>query len=107
MPRPTSVTRWLAAASLALACGSAALAQDKPATPQQSGGPVTEAPATGTPAPAAAPQGIQGQNIFTVKPDASADPNYLKQDNGQRAKVQPGNNAPFWRQVGSGTEGYS
>jgi formate dehydrogenase subunit gamma len=74
-----------------------------------------------SPAPAAAPQasgavtpvtpvaigGIQAQNIFEVKPDASADPNYAKQSNGERAKVQPGNNAPLWRQVGEGVTGYS
>lgn len=63
-------------------------------------------------APAAAPAqpvaaGVQGQNIFEVKPDASADPNYAKQSNGERMKVQPGNNAPMWRQVGQGVTGYS
>lgn len=66
--------------------------------------------AQGLVAPAAAPaaaKGIQGQNIFEVKPDASADPNYAKQNNGERAKVQPGNNAPMWRQVGEGVTGYS
>jgi formate dehydrogenase subunit gamma len=66
-----------------------------------------------TPAPAAvtpkAPtvSGVQSANIFEVKPDASLDANYAAQSNGERAKVQPGNNAPMWRQVGSGTEGYS
>jgi formate dehydrogenase subunit gamma len=64
------------------------------------------APATAT-APAAAPGGIQSQNIFEVKPDASADPNYANQTNAERAKVQPGNNAPVWRQVGAGVTGYS
>lgn len=65
------------------------------------------------PPPAAAPAqgGIQGQNIFEVKPevkpDASSDPNYLKQSNGQRNKVQPGNNAPMWRGVASGSAGFS
>ncbi|MEO8655017.1 MAG: formate dehydrogenase subunit gamma [Ramlibacter sp.] len=64
-------------------------------------------------APAAGPssQGIQGQNIFDVKPevkpDASSDPDYLKQNNGQRNQVQPGNNAPMWRGVAAGVEGYS
>ncbi len=67
------------------------------------------AAATAPPAPAAtaAPGGIQGQNIFEVKPDASADPNYANQTNGERAKVQPGNNAPMWRQVGQGVTGFS
>ncbi|HZY17558.1 MAG TPA: formate dehydrogenase subunit gamma [Ramlibacter sp.] len=62
-------------------------------------------------APATAMPGIQGQNILDVKPevkpDAPADPNYAKQSNGERAQVQPGNNAPFWRAVGSGAQGYS
>ncbi len=51
--------------------------------------------------------GVKSQNIFEVKPDASADPGYADQTNGQRAKVQPGNNAPMWRQVGNGVTGYS
>src|SRR5690606_5213221 len=57
--------------------------------------------------PAAAPGGIPSQNIFEVRPDASADPKYAEQTNGERAKVQPGNNAPMWRQVGQGVTGYS
>ena len=57
--------------------------------------------------PPAATGGIQSQNILDVKPDASADPGYATQTNGERAKVQPGNNAPMWRQVGSGVTGYS
>ena len=63
------------------------------------------------PAPSAAPApasgGIQSQNIFEVKPEASADPNYLNQTNGERNKVQPGNNAPMWRDVSRGVTGYS
>ena len=51
--------------------------------------------------------GIQSQNIFTVKPDASSEPGYGKQSNAERAKVQPGNNAPMWRQVGAGVTGTS
>ena len=51
--------------------------------------------------------GIKAQNIFDVKPDASAEPGYAAQSNGERAKVQPGNNAPMWRQVGAGVTGYS
>ena len=51
--------------------------------------------------------GIQSQNIMDVKPDASADPKYATQSNAERAKVQPGNNAPMWRQVGAGVTGYS
>lgn len=56
---------------------------------------------------ATAPAGIQSVNIMDVKPDASTEPGYAAQSNGERAKVQPGNNAPMWRQVGSGVEGYS
>jgi len=60
------------------------------------------------PAKAAPAQGgIQGQNIFDVKPEASAEPGYATQTNAERAAVQPGNNAPMWRQVGSGVTGYS
>lgn len=85
--------------SLALAAGLAGL----------SGGAAfaQQAPASVAPAAAPAPGGIQSQNIFEVKPDASADPKYAEQTNGERAKVQPGNNAPMWRQVGQGVTGYS
>lgn len=51
--------------------------------------------------------GIQGQNIFEVKPEASAEPGYATQTNAERAAVQPGNNAPMWRAVGAGVTGYS
>ncbi len=57
--------------------------------------------------PAAALGAIQSANIMDVKPDASLEPGYAQQTNGERAKVQPGNNAPMWRQVASGSEGYS
>lgn len=57
-------------------------------------------------APAAAP-GVQSQSIFEVKPEASQEPGYANQTNGERSKVQPGNNAPMWRQVGQGVTGYS
>lgn len=80
---------------LALFCGSLA-AQTQPVAP---------APVV---APAAAPVGgIQSQNIFTVKPDASEEPGYANQTNAERRQVQPGNNAPMWRQVGAGVTGYS
>ena len=55
--------------------------------------------------------GIQGQNILDVKPevkpDASSDPKYMEQNNAERNKVQPGNNAPMWRGVQAGVDGYS
>jgi formate dehydrogenase subunit gamma len=86
----------VAAFFLALAWGNPVLAQDKP-----------KADAAPAKAAAAAPGGIKSQNILDVKPDASADPDYAQQSNAERAKVQPGNNAPMWRQVGSGVTGYS
>ena len=71
-------------------------------------------PAQDDPAPAgaAAPAngqvgGIRGANIFEIAPDASKDPKYTEQTNAERGKVQPGNNAPMWRDVGKGVTGYS
>src|SRR5574343_535579 len=63
-------------------------------------------------APAAAPApaavaGVKSANIFEVKPDAADLPGYAEQTNAERGKVQPGNNAPMWRQMGSGATGYS
>lgn len=98
MQRPTDTVRRALRALAAglLLAGGAAFAQDKPAA------------AKAAPAPAAAAMpGIQGQNIMEVKPDASQDPNYLKQTNAERGQVQPGNNAPMWRAVGSGVAGYT
>jgi formate dehydrogenase subunit gamma len=73
---------------MALGWGNLVLAQDKPTAHAGTGG-------------------IQSQNIMDVKPDASSDPGYAQQTNAERAKVQPGNNAPMWRQVGAGVTGYS
>lgn len=42
-----------------------------------------------------------------IAQDAAADPKYQQQSNGDRAKVQPGNNAPMWRAVGQGADGQS
>ena len=71
-------------------------AEDDPPPPAQA------APAAG---------GIQGQNIFDVKPevkrDASSEAGYMQQNNGQRNAVQPGNNAPMWRGVQQGAPGFS
>ena len=55
----------------------------------------------------ATPGAVQSANIMDVKPEASADPGYATQTNGERNKVQPGNNAPMWRQVGAGVMGFS
>jgi len=57
-------------------------------------------------APAAA-LAVQSVNIQDVKPDASDAPGYAEQNNAQRGQVQPGNNAPMWRAVGAGAEGYT
>jgi formate dehydrogenase subunit gamma len=57
--------------------------------------------------PATSTGGIQSANIFEVKPDASTEPGYAEQTNAERAQVQPGNNAPVWRQVGAGVTGFS
>ena len=63
-------------------------------------------------APAAAPAadaaaGVKSANIFQIAPGADADPKYKDQTNAERGQVQPGNNAPMWRQVGQGVTGYS
>jgi len=104
MPRSISaaarVGRALAAIAF-VAFATAANAQapkaaDDPPPPAQ------QAPGTG---------GIQGQNIFDVKPevkrDASSEPGYEKQNNAERNKVQPGNNSPMWRGVQGGMEGFT
>ncbi|MCG2592124.1 formate dehydrogenase subunit gamma [Ramlibacter sp. XY19] len=102
----------LAAAALTLAAAGA-FAQAQPAASAATAMPAAK-PAVQEDLPPPAPGaagGIQGQNIFDVKPevkrDASSDPDYLKQNNGQRNAVQPGNNAPMWRGVQAGKEGYS
>jgi formate dehydrogenase subunit gamma len=64
-------------------------------------------PAPAAAAPAQAEGSIRGQNIFEVKPEASADPGYLEQTNGERQRVQPGNNSPMWRDVRNGITGQS
>ena len=101
MQRPSRVLAALLFAALGWSAGVSAQSAQPPAQP---GIPATAA--TAAPA-AAATGGIQSANIFEVKPDADADPKYASQTNGERARVQPGNNAPMWRQVGAGVTGYS
>src|SRR4051812_43645286 len=107
----------LAAAALTFGVTGFALAQSNTSTPAGGGSTTTTAaPAKALPddpvptAPAGA-GGIQGQNIFDVKPevkrDASSEPGYMEQNNGQRNAVQPHNNAPMWRGVQGGAVGYS
>ncbi len=86
------------------ACGLAQAQSTGPVAPAATAAPAAAAPAAATPA---APGGIRSQNIFEVKPEASADPDYAKQTNAEREKVQPGNNAPMWRAVGAGVTGYT
>jgi formate dehydrogenase subunit gamma len=68
-------------------------------------------PAQDDPAPAAGAAattqqgGIRSANIFEIAPDASTAPGYADQTNAQRGQVQPGNNAPMWRDVGKGVTG--
>lgn len=61
---------------------------------------VAAALAQQAPAPAAAPAGEPRTLV-----DAASLPGYATQSNAERAQVQPGNNAPMWRQVGQGVEG--
>ena len=89
-----------AATLLALGLCGATCAQDK----LQGNPPAAPPPATATTGQVGA---VQSANIFQIGPDASADPNYAKQSAGERARVQPGNNAPTWRQVGAGVTGFS
>ena len=71
----------------------------KPAAP--------ESKAVAAEAPQAAALGVKSANIFSIVPDANTDPKYADQNNGERDKVQPGNNAPMWRQVGAGVNGFT
>ena len=92
----THIQSGLLAACLVLGAVLSASAQTQP---------TASAPAAES-AKAAAP-GVQSANIFSIAPDANTDPKYADQTNGERGKVQPGNNAPMWRQVGAGVTGYS
>ncbi|MBT9551265.1 MAG: formate dehydrogenase subunit gamma [Hydrogenophaga sp.] len=89
----------LIAASLALGAGWAS-AQTTPGA---------AAPADAAQAAPAAPAvaGVKSANVFEIAPDASTDPKYAGQTNAERRQVQPGNNAPMWRDVGKGVTGYS
>lgn len=89
----------------ALGLTSWASAQTPAAPPAKAS--VLVAQGGGVPVGVTASGGVQGQNIFEVKPDANLDPHYAEQTNAERAKVQPRNNAPMWRQVGAGVTGHS
>ena len=97
---PTSRS-WMSAARLSLAAAFLAVAgwssaQTLKLEPVPDAAQQQAQPASG---------GIQGANIFQIAPDASTDPNYMNQTNAERKQVQPGNNAPVWRQVGQGVTG--
>lgn len=105
------------ALALTLGLGAAGFAAAQGTTSAPAGGASTTTPAPGKAAaddpapPGAGGGGIQGQNIFDVKPevkrDASSEAGYLNQNNAQRNAVQPGNNSPMWRGVQGGLKGYS
>lgn len=96
MINPTMAS-WRGLALAVLLAGSLGAAHAQTAKPDS-------APANA--ATAAAP-GVKSANIFEIAPDASTDPNYANQSNAERRQVQPGNNAPMWRDVGKGVTGYS
>lgn len=76
---------WLAAA-----CTWAVAQPSAPAAPEAVAAPV-----------------VQSANILQWGPDADRAQGYAGQSNAERARVQPGNNAPLWRAVGQGAAGYS
>jgi formate dehydrogenase subunit gamma len=90
---------WGLALSLASVLGLAQAQAAKSTVPDDPAPPATQAaPAVG---------GIKSANIFEIAPDASSDANYANQTNAQRKQVQPGNNAPMWRDVAKGVTGHS
>ena len=107
----SSVTKYiqssLMAAGLMLSGVLSVSAQTAPAAPAAPAVAATAAPAAATDSAKTGALGVQSANIFSIAPDANTDPKYADQNNGERGKVQPGNNAPMWRQVGAGVTGYS
>jgi formate dehydrogenase subunit gamma len=96
--------RWAGVALLASGLGWTAVHANEAAAPAAPAAqPVVVAQATG--GNAGSVGGIQSANIFEIAPDASSAPGYAEQNNAQRAQVQPGNNAPMWRDVGQGVTG--
>jgi formate dehydrogenase subunit gamma len=73
-------------------------------------GAVAQTPAPAAPAPTAQAEtslGVKSANVFQLAPGADADTKYKDQTNAERGQVQPGNNAPMWRAVGQGVNGYT
>ena len=94
---PEAAAAAEAAASAAVTAASASAPAAQPS--------FSPSPAATTAAPAMG--GIRSANIFEIAPGAASDPDYGQQTNAERNRVQPGNNAPMWRAVGSGVTGYS
>jgi formate dehydrogenase subunit gamma len=88
---------WLAALLLGMGAATASAQAPKPV-------PDDPAPAPQQAAPAGQ-GGIKSQNIFEIRPDADTAPGYRDQTNAERRQVQPGNNAPVWRDVSKGVTG--
>lgn len=103
------VAKPIAALTLSLACAFAFAQAASPPQPAASKQDEVQPSPSSPPAPSLG--GIQGQNILEVKPevkpDASSDPKYLQQSNAERNRVQPGNNAPMYRDVQHGVEGFT
>ncbi|NIM43132.1 MAG: formate dehydrogenase subunit gamma [Hydrogenophaga sp.] len=90
---------WLAALLLGTGLATASAQAPKPVPDDPA-----PAPQQATPAPAGQ-GGIKSQNIFDIRPDADTAPGYRDQTNAERRQVQPGNNAPMWRDVSKGVTG--
>jgi len=103
----SSVTKHIQTGVIAasLMLGGALSATAQTAAPAAS--PAASAASSASEPAKSAATGVKSANIFSIAPDANTDPKYADQNNGERGQVQPGNNAPMWRQVGAGVTGYS
>ncbi|WP_288255033.1 formate dehydrogenase subunit gamma [uncultured Hydrogenophaga sp.] len=88
---------WLAALLLGMGMATASAQAPKPVPDDPAPAPQQAAPAQ--------QGGIKSQNIFDIRPDADTAPGYREQTNAERRQVQPGNNAPMWRDVSQGVTG--
>ncbi len=88
---------WLAALLLGMGVATASAQAPKPVPDDPAPAPQQAAPAQ--------QGGIKSQNIFEIRPDADTAPGYRDQTNAERRQVQPGNNAPVWRDVSKGVTG--
>ncbi len=74
------------------------------AQPEPAAAPAAAPAAETIAAPGAVLPAVRSADILTLQ-DASQQPGYAEQSNAERARVQPGNNAPHWRAVGQGVSG--